>query len=212
MNVDSVSGRQCRTLTGVMTMPEMFNSDECSKLINTAETEWSKALGYTHDADGRGDLDLEHRNAIAFHPKSEDSIQGLWRKILNIIMHCNGRLDGGWGFDIAGLEEMPFVAKYEASDINKNGKSGHHNWHVDLGTTSPTNQRKLAYSVFLNPGEYEGGEIEFHSDKSSKAFVDGQDKIGTMFIFPAYMMHKVNPITKGTRYALVGWAHGDSFK
>ena len=211
MNIDSVNSRQCRTLTGVMTMHEVFSPDECSEIISTAETEWIKTLGYTYEAGGKKDLDLEHRNAISFHPKNEDSILNLWSKLLHVLTHANNRLDGGWGFDISGLAEMPFVAKYEAADINKYGKSGHHNWHVDLGETSPVNQRKLAYSVFLNPGEYEGGELCFYSDKPSKPF-GGQDKIGSMFIFPAYMMHKVNPITKGTRHALVGWAHGDSFK
>jgi predicted 2-oxoglutarate/Fe(II)-dependent dioxygenase YbiX len=32
-----------------------------------------------------------------------------------------------------------------------------------------------------------------------------------MIIFPSYLVHKVMPVTSGTRYALVGWAHGNTF-
>ena len=35
--------------------------------------------------------------------------------------------------------------------------------------------------------------------------------IGTMILFPSYVLHRVSEVTKGTRYSLVGWAHGNSF-
>ena len=40
----------------------------------------------------------------------------------------------------------------------------------------------------------------------------GPDVLGSMILFPSYLVHRVLPITKGTRYAIVGWMHGDSFK
>ena len=33
-----------------------------------------------------------------------------------------------------------------------------------------------------------------------------------MIVFPSYCVHRVLPMTKGTRYAVVGWAHGNSFR
>ena len=36
--------------------------------------------------------------------------------------------------------------------------------------------------------------------------------LGRMIIFPSYLLHKINPITSGTRWAMVGWAHGASFR
>jgi len=33
-----------------------------------------------------------------------------------------------------------------------------------------------------------------------------------MIFFPSYTLHEVTPVTKGTRYTLVGWVHGPAFK
>jgi PKHD-type hydroxylase len=34
---------------------------------------------------------------------------------------------------------------------------------------------------------------------------------GTTIIFPSYLMHRVNPVTRGNRFTLVSWVHGPSF-
>jgi hypothetical protein len=34
---------------------------------------------------------------------------------------------------------------------------------------------------------------------------------GTVIVFPSYLAHCVTPVTKGVRWALVGWVHGPSF-
>ena len=34
----------------------------------------------------------------------------------------------------------------------------------------------------------------------------------TLAIFPTYWLHRVTPVTKGTRDAVVGWVHGPSFR
>ena len=36
--------------------------------------------------------------------------------------------------------------------------------------------------------------------------------VGTLVLFPSYLLHRVNMVTAGTRWALVGWAHGGSFR
>ena len=68
--------------------------------------------------------------------------------------------------------------------------------------------RKLAYSVILNDG-YEGGElsIRISDDQQLK-----DPEIGSMVVFPAYILHSILPVTKNVRYALVGWVHGPSFR
>jgi PKHD-type hydroxylase len=34
---------------------------------------------------------------------------------------------------------------------------------------------------------------------------------GTVIFFPAYMLHKVEPVLQGMRHSLVMWAYGPSF-
>ena len=39
-----------------------------------------------------------------------------------------------------------------------------------------------------------------------------KEALGSMILFPSYLVHRVLPMTKGTRYAMVGWCHGNSFR
>ena len=120
----------------------------------------------------------------------------------------------GWQFDIHGMAEPPNVMRYQAPDINKHGKPGKYDWHMDVGPGPVPSMRKLSYSILLNPGEYEGGELCFHIGRNMDPY-PGQttkESIGNMVLFPSYCVHRVLPMTKGTRYAIVGWAHGNSFK
>lgn len=83
---------------------------------------------------------------------------------------------------------------------------GFFDWHMDLGR-GPTASRKLTTVSFLTPpDEYEGGEL---------LFMDGgkpmRPEQGTTAIFPSYLLHKVNPVTRGNRFTLVAWLHGPCF-
>ena len=84
--------------------------------------------------------------------------------------------------------------------------------------------RKLSITVLLND-DYEGGEFQF---KFANEKMKGLDKVGrglktntltppmkgtgSVIVFPSYQLHRVKPVTKGTRYSLVGWACGPPFK
>ena len=57
--------------------------------------------------------------------------------------------------------------------------------------------------------DYEGGELEF---KTGQGIIKYKGPVGRIVIFPSYMLHKVNPVTSDIRWALVGWAHGNSFQ
>ena len=64
--------------------------------------------------------------------------------------------------------------------------------------------RQLSFVFFLND-DFEGGEFEFvFTDKNIKKI---KFKPNSSLIFPSNFMfrHKVYPVTKGTRYTIVGW-------
>ena len=71
----------------------------------------------------------------------------------------------------------------------------------------------------VDPKEYEGGEVEFHSFNASPdgkydAPLISKDEFkekGTMIVFPSIIWHRVKPLTKGIRYSLVGWWGGPLF-
>ena len=62
-----------------------------------------------------------------------------------------------------------------------------------------------------SPEYYEGGQLEFPDDKQSFVEEDAREQ-GTAIFFPSYLIHGVQPVTKGIRYSLVSWFKGPSFR
>ena len=110
-----------------------------------------------------------------------------------------------WNFDLSGFvaDDMPWVMKY----TGQNG--GHNDWHVDIGRLNNAS-RKLGVSVQLShSSDYVGGDLEFHNQQVDK---EGLRQRGALVVFSAYWLHRVTPVTAGTRHALVCWVHGPSFR
>ncbi len=83
----------------------------------------------------------------------------------------------------------------------------HYNaWHTDV--SNEASMRKISFSIQLSGGEdYEGGDLIF-LDKNMPT----TRRQGSAVIFPSFLAHKVTPVTKGVRYALIGWLIGPPFK
>jgi len=104
--------------------------------------------------------------------------------------------------DISGIEGNIQIARYDSSD------QGFYDWHTDFGDVAP--QRKISISVQLSrPEDYEGGELELifrnppaRMDKSRGAFI----------AFPSFAVHRVSPVTHGTRWSLVAWITGSRWR
>ena len=76
---------------------------------------------------------------------------------------------------------------------------------MDLGEGDTSSLRKISFTLLLNDS-YEGGKLTFNliPEMSQR-----NSEIGDMIIFPSYLEHKVEPITSGVRWSLVGWISGD---
>jgi len=89
------------------------------------------------------------------------------------------------------------LLKYETNQY----KVGY-DFHEDFGNKA--NERHISISLNLNDS-FEGGEFVFSlNDNSLEQYVQGT---GDAIVFPSNFIfpHRVNKITKGTRYALIGW-------
>lgn len=103
-------------------------------------------------------------------------------------------------FDLIGLDEPLNYLTYTEE------VQGHYFWHVDTGE----NFRKLSITVQMtDPAEYDGGEVEINA--SGKPEDLPKDK-GKMIMFPSYLIHRVKPVTRGARSALVAWSVGPPFR
>lgn len=105
-------------------------------------------------------------------------------------------------FDIDAFYEQFQYTVYNSSD------KGHYNWHVDSDITPYP--RKLTLVLQLSdPSDYEGGELLLTN--SDHEIVAPKEK-GLIVCFPSYTLHKVTPVTSGTRKTLVAWASGPAFR
>lgn len=122
----------------------------------------------------------------------------IFAKAMDLIQRVN---DETYKMELAGFTEPLQLAEY--------GGGGHYDWHLDLGSQG-FSVRKLSFIVQLSEAEaYEGGQVEVLAARSPQALPKG---LGTMIVFPAYVLHRVNPVTKGARRSLVGWIGGPPFR
>lgn len=120
---------------------------------------------------------------------------------------------GLYNFDVLGFGAADPVAamRYVEGD--------HFNWHID-NATAHTMSRKLSFSLQLtDPADYDGGDLELALYTSglgaagdSSAYRDQIRRRGEITVFPAFHLHRISPVTRGTRTALVGWVHGAPFR
>lgn len=108
-----------------------------------------------------------------------------------------------FGFDLNGFREFQ-IAEYR--------EGGHYDEHFDMRMDNRASVRKLGITVQLSdPKEYSGGEFMFSEDISTPNQEIIKQK-GTVIVFPSFLYHKVLPVSKGTRYSLVGWYEGRNWK
>ena len=104
------------------------------------------------------------------------------------------------------------LKEFESLQYSRYKEGDHYNWHIDTHSKPYRNGmiRKLSFTLCLND-EFEGGEFDIcnpdprETKNTIKSF---KLKKGDMIVFPSHTWHRVNPVTKGTRKSLVGWALG----
>jgi PKHD-type hydroxylase len=97
--------------------------------------------------------------------------------------------------EVAPMAERLQILRYEAG--------GHFQaWHSDAGIDRQET-RLLSISVELSePADHEGGLLEIPPDRMARP---RSLKRGGACIFPSRALHRVSPVTRGTRWALVNW-------
>ena len=107
-------------------------------------------------------------------------------------------------YDLDHFDSGLQITKYDVGD--------YYDWHTDMLTVESLQNysRKLSMSMLLND-EFEGGELEIAHTQTNESFTVDL-KAGTCAIFPAWVKHRVKPVTSGTRYSIVAWMNGPQLK
>ena len=172
---------------------KLFTPEECKKIIEIGNKKEKKfgAIG-----GGQKNENIRKNKIAWLGPK--DDIDWTYIKLSHAVNEINNIY---FNFDLWGFAESLQFTEYKAPD-------NHYGQHIDKMYNGQI--RKLSIVLQLsNPLEYEGGELDIIIDSKPKKMKKEQ---GTLILFPSYTLHKVNPITKGTRYSLVGWITGKPFK
>lgn len=114
-----------------------------------------------------------------------------------------------WNLDYTQLEAPFSLLRYE--------DASHFDWHVDVegsGThpgaeDAATSERKLSVTVNLSdPADYDGGIVEFADAHGALMSFPELAERGSVVVFPSTTLHRVTPLTRGVRWAMVGWLLG----
>jgi len=148
------------------------------------------------DGNINGIIDTSYRSSKIFWIPYL-GFEWLYEIINKFIMMANNDL---YKFLLCGTFERIQYTEYDET------YEGHYDWHSDIGEGN-TSFRKLSISIQLSD-EYEGGELQFFLDRE---IVIVPKSIGDVIVFPSFITHRVQPVTKGIRKCLVIWASGPPF-
>ncbi len=200
------------------TYKELFSPKECQQIIDTFIAK--------HGDELRTEEFRTSKNAWV----PSDEMDWVYKRMAAKVQEVNKEV-----FHVSGVrtdykykgEQIQFAQYHE----NRNGS---YNWHIDNGPGEYFG-RRISFTVQLSPGtDYEGGELQLvlrnpYMDWleklrtflrwsglpliSSLVSADtvpipvhvGDQSQGTATVFQSETYHRVSPVTKGTRYSLVGW-------
>jgi|TARA_B100000424_G_scaffold63804_1_gene46740 PKHD-type hydroxylase len=176
-----------------------FSNEELSKI----EKDTSKLPLHTASTFGSDDGGDTRSSRVKWVPQNTQW-WWLYEKLGNMAMEANNI----WDFDLYTMPEQIQYTEYLASN------DGKYEWHQDIGPGMGS-LRKVSITVQLSgPNDYEGGDLELYQGGpfENPQIVKSPRKAGCVFIFPSYMMHRVAPVTKGTRKSFVLWLGGAHYR
>ena len=161
---------------------DFLSPDECEIIVNQLQksNEW-------HDGKvTAGDLikNLKQNKQLNNTSKLFEKIKKLWNERL-----ASNTLKKIHKYTLSNIVLPPCINKYNVGDF--------YNWHFDKVYLQPSVMTDFSYTLFFN-ADYEGGELQIED-----TIIKG--KQGQLIIYDSNLRHQVKKVTKGVRYAGVGW-------
>lgn len=138
--------------------------------------------------------DENFRKSNIYFPAPQEA-----HRTFNIIQSLIIQEFAGKKLDVAHISEVQFV-HYPLG--------GKFDWHQDILGMRPgeTKTRGLTFSMNLSdPNEYDGGNLTLKLPEE-KIVNLGRER-GSWIVFPSFIRHRVDEVTRGSREAIVVWSH-----
>ncbi|NDB59913.1 hypothetical protein EB001_15915 [bacterium] len=175
----------------------VLNVKECNKILKIVKNLQSHEAGVVINQNEKIDTDIRE-SRITTLEFNESDYYWIFEKI---VPHFTALNNSYFNFDVFGFQEPFQFVEYKADH-------GHYDDHMDKLLKGYV--RKLTVVLQLSdPKDYEGGDLQLLLGGEPFSVPKVQ---GSIVVFPSYVLHRVTPVTKGTRYTIVGWATGAPFK
>lgn len=166
----------------IFVIPNFLTEEECVDLISSIKEEYTLIPASVAGVKDQENITNVRKSSITFLPKIESIDEKL-----KFVLRENIKLNG---FEATKLNPYQFT-EYKVGE--------YYNWHTDSSETIYT-ERFCSIVIQLND-TYEGGELEIKDNEIVKI----KKQTGTLCVFYSSMLHRVTPVTEGTRYSLVNW-------
>ena len=190
----SLTLKQNALLANAYSIPNVFTPAQCLELIEIAKTTALRSGSAKISDEGVENHKIRHSTNYCIG--QDERSAPYYKRIMQVFESYNTLMN----FD---------VSTFEALQVLEYGKGAFYDWHLDIGNEK-FSTRKISMVLLLSSSEdFEGGKLEFKTTVES--FFPGLAQ-GTAVLFPPYLLHRLNKVTQGVRYAVVTWAHGNAFR
>ncbi|MEZ5668857.1 MAG: 2OG-Fe(II) oxygenase [Alphaproteobacteria bacterium] len=180
----------------VLVIPQLFEPDFCRRLI-AYWNDHDKLADMVSTGDFRGGGQIAEASLKRRLDTPITDVE-LTRAIAERMQRRAGPMIGKAFKTVANHFETFKIGCYDAANAGGFGR------HWD-DTAPKAAHRKLAMSVNLNTGEYEGGELVF----PEFGRIRYAPPSGTAVVFSCSLLHEALPVTRGRRFGLFGFFFDD---
>lgn len=121
----------------------------------------------------------------------------VFEKLSNIVFNANKEW---FQYHLSAFGEPLQLTQY------KSETKGHYDWHQDWGGKEFSCRKLSTVTLLSDPINFKGGEFEIFNIGPIADL-----KRGTTIVFPSFQVHRVNPVSEGTRWSLVSWVTGPKY-
>lgn len=181
----------------VLVLPRIFPPDLCAALIGYYQQHGGVDSGFMRDINGQTTTVIDHGFKRRADRMIEDPqlqracVAALQQRLLPEVYKA-------FQFQASHLERA-LISCYDAQD------GGHFAAHRD-NTTLATRHRRFAVSLFLNSGQYEGGQLQFPEFGSALYSAP----TGGAVVFSCSLLHQASAVTRGQRYMFLPFLYDNA--
>lgn len=178
-----------------------FTDEELDKITTLFEEQGLEDSTIIGTSDPN-EVEKIRRSRVKFH-ELNDTTNWIFLRFNDVIEKLNERF---YNYNLNGYDRI----QYTVYDGENGGK---YDWHQDMphgpAVITPTRKLSVVMNLSKQDEDYQGGQFQMMLGTEPETVSLPR---GRIIAFPAYLLHRVAPLTDGCRKSLVIWVIGPKFK